>query len=338
MALKRILSDTQTNSYLASVNQTGVSLENARGFSVIGQFTNNTPSAKTFVAGTAEVQRLTIPAFAGITARDYIVISDTSGNTWAVYADKSGADAAPTGAIYTAVNAARKVKADISGATTAAQCAAIFKTAFESLTGLTTLMTFVDNSNGTLDITHTIRTPVTDPVPHNLNDSGAGSLAGAQTTGGVASKVDTSTEYISITAHGLTTGLKGQASSSGTLPAGLSTSTDYYVISIDANTIQLATSYANALAGTAINLTDQGTNAATHTFTPTTLAGATAKLQASHDNSVWVDVTSSSQNITATGNLYWNVDAPYYNYVRVALAITAGILASSVTTLVKGED
>jgi hypothetical protein len=49
-----------------------------------------------------------------------------------------------------------------------------------------------------------------------------------------------------------------------TLPAGLALATDYYVIKVTDLTIKLATSYANAVAGTAINITDAGTG--THTI------------------------------------------------------------------------
>lgn len=49
-----------------------------------------------------------------------------------------------------------------------------------------------------------------------------------------------------------------------TLPAGLATATDYYVIKVSDTTCKLATSYANAVAGTAINITDAGTG--THTI------------------------------------------------------------------------
>jgi len=44
----------------------------------------------------------------------------------------------------------------------------------------------------------------------------------------------------------------------GTLPTGLSTATTYYVIPVSEAEIQLATTYANAFAGTAINLTSTG--------------------------------------------------------------------------------
>jgi hypothetical protein len=49
-----------------------------------------------------------------------------------------------------------------------------------------------------------------------------------------------------------------------TLPAGLSLATDYYVIKVSDLTCKLATSYANAVAGTAIDITDAGTG--THTI------------------------------------------------------------------------
>lgn len=55
-----------------------------------------------------------------------------------------------------------------------------------------------------------------------------------------------------------------QLTTTTTLPAGLSLATDYYVIKLSDTTIQLATSYANAVAGTAINITDAGTG--THTL------------------------------------------------------------------------
>lgn len=49
-----------------------------------------------------------------------------------------------------------------------------------------------------------------------------------------------------------------QAFIEGVLPTGLSAATTYWAIYVDANTFQLATSRANALAGTAINITTTG--------------------------------------------------------------------------------
>lgn len=59
------------------------------------------------------------------------------------------------------------------------------------------------------------------------------------------------------------TGTKVRLTTTTTLPAGLALATDYYVIKLSDTTFSLATSYANAVAGTAINITDAGTG--THT-------------------------------------------------------------------------
>lgn len=58
-------------------------------------------------------------------------------------------------------------------------------------------------------------------------------------------------------------GTRVRLTTSGTLPAGLATGTDYYVIRASDTTFKLATSYANAIAGTQIDITDAGTG--THT-------------------------------------------------------------------------
>lgn len=59
------------------------------------------------------------------------------------------------------------------------------------------------------------------------------------------------------------TGIKVKFTTTGTLPAGLSTGTYYYLIYQSATTFKVASSLANALAGTAIDITDTGSG--THT-------------------------------------------------------------------------
>ena len=61
------------------------------------------------------------------------------------------------------------------------------------------------------------------------------------------------------------TGTRVRLTTTTTLPGGLATATDYYVIRVSNTTFKLATSYANSVAGTAINITDAGTG--THTIT-----------------------------------------------------------------------
>jgi hypothetical protein len=75
--------------------------------------------------------------------------------------------------------------------------------------------------------------------------------------------VDDTEDTLTLTGHGAITGygpvrfsLQGDASA---LPAGLATGTDYWLIRVDENTVKVASSFANALAGTAIDITDVGT-------------------------------------------------------------------------------
>lgn len=70
--------------------------------------------------------------------------------------------------------------------------------------------------------------------------------------------VNTGTDTITITGHGLVSGQKVQVSATTTIPTGLAAATDYFVIIVDANNIRLATSLANALAGTQIDITSTG--------------------------------------------------------------------------------
>lgn len=59
------------------------------------------------------------------------------------------------------------------------------------------------------------------------------------------------------------TGTRVRLTTSGTLPGGLATATDYYVIKLSDTTFRLATSYANAIAGTQIDITTAGTGTQT---------------------------------------------------------------------------
>lgn len=100
-----------------------------------------------------------------------------------------------------------------------------------------------------------------------------------------ATAPNTTTDAITITAHGFETGDKvTYADGGGTQITGLVDGTDYFVIRLTANTLQLATTAANAYAGTEIDLTAAGVGAS-HSLTPVITAsfvsnnGATAKVK-----------------------------------------------------------
>lgn len=272
-------------------------------------------------------------------AGDYIVISDTNGLSWAVAMDTTGSSPSPTGAIWTAIPAGRKVKVNISAALTAAAVATIVKNALNALTGFSSVITIDDSAaNGTMTLTSVAKGPVTDPVPHNENDSGAGSIVGVQTTGGVAAAgtIDLSLETMTITSHGFYTGEKVRLTTTGTLPGGLAVLTDYFIIKIDANNIAFATSLVNANAGTAINLTTSGSG--TQTITPTALSAASIKGQRSDDGIAWYDDTDlPSQSITVDSNFMFAKKDCGYAKVRLALTMASGEIDIDAIMASKGE-
>lgn len=83
-----------------------------------------------------------------------------------------------------------------------------------------------------------------------------------------ATAVDPTGNTITLTSHGLVTGDRlTYSNGGGTSITGITTATDYYVIVSTASLIKLATSYANAIAGTIIDITADGIGAS-HTLTP----------------------------------------------------------------------
>lgn len=160
-----------------------------------------------------------------------------------------------------------------------------------------------------------------------------------------AAAVSTANDTITKTGHDFTTGLKGQFTTSGGLPAGLAAVTDYFIIVVDANTYKVATSLVNALAGTAVDITTQGTG--NHTFTPTPIAGGAIKLQKSNVANVllpdyvyasadWEDVAASTA-ITADGTVFFEVEEPAYLAAIFHLTMTAGRISVQNNLIVKAN-
>jgi hypothetical protein len=143
-------------------------------------------------------------------------------------------------------------------------------------------------------------------------------------------------------------GLKVRATSTGTLPAGITTGVDYFVIPVTANTIKLATSLANALAGTAIDITDTGTAAATGTLTPTSIAGATISYQKTNvtDSNTgtatttaarWTDIDTATA-VTVDATNWYDVIGPDWHWFRVKATLTAGSMTIINYIVGRGDD
>ena len=79
-----------------------------------------------------------------------------------------------------------------------------------------------------------------------------------------ATDVNTATDTITSTSHGMATGDQVMFTA-GTLPSPTTLNTNYFVINTGANTFKLATSLTNALASTAIDLTTTGSGTLTLT-------------------------------------------------------------------------
>lgn len=111
------------------------------------------------------------------------------------------------------------------------------------------------------------------------------------------------------------TGTRTRLTTTTTLPAGLSLATDYYFIKIDDNTFKLATSYANAIAGTAINITSTGTG--THTI---------SRLLPRYTNGAGVQAIWFNNNAVAMGAATPNLSLGYTNSAQVASRATPTVL------------
>ena len=246
----------------------------------------------------------------------------TSGFTMSVTTQGADSGAGPTGAIWTAIASGKKVLVDISACTDAPSVAAAVESAFDALTGATTKMA-TTTSSGDIAFTRELPAVVADDVPKNTDDTGVGSITSVVTNTGIASIFTPSADTITKATHGFTTGLKVALTiNSGSPPTGTS-ATNYWAIVDNANTFRLATSYANAVAGTDVDFSDYGDENKTVTFTPATLSVA-CKLQKSVDEVNWADVTTAS-TLTASGTTMVSMASVAYPYVRAVVTPASGI-------------
>lgn len=111
------------------------------------------------------------------------------------------------------------------------------------------------------------------------------------------------------------TGTRVRLTTTTTLPAGLALATDYYVIRLSDTTFKLATTYANAVAGTAINITSTGTG--THTI---------SRLLPRHTNGAGVQAIIFNSNATPLGAAVPNMSLGYTNSAQTASRATPTVL------------
>lgn len=139
--------------------------------------------------------------------------------------------------------------------------------------------------------------------------------------------INTTSNVITITAHGFKTGVKVQATTTTTLPGGISALTDYYVINLTNNTIALAETLAKALAGTKLDITSSGTG--THTLTPTTLV---AEFGDGTDPNGWItDFSGASTGLQVGAGAYASAQKIYAAADTLDLVVTGCAKTGKVT-------
>lgn len=138
--------------------------------------------------------------------------------------------------------------------------------------------------------------------------------------GGQDGEVNVGASEFDIPSHGFTTGLKVRLTTTGVLPAPLMLMTDYFVIVIDADTIQLATTLQHALDGIFIVLTNAGTGVGT--MSPVSTSGFVT-FQASNNSTVWDNIQAPT-SITATGTVICNQPDAAYRYFKAVKTVSEG--------------
>lgn len=119
-----------------------------------------------------------------------------------------------------------------------------------------------------------------------------------------SSDVNTTSDTITVTGHGYVTGVPFTLTTGGTLPTPLVIATTYYVIRVDANVIQVASSALDAASNIAINLTAVGAGTSTINVASVTVDGRGSLLQDYSDTIFTIGsgkVSREGTNITVSG-------------------------------------
>lgn len=291
------------------------------------------PSAVTALTGVVAQHTVTFPAVAAATEGDFAWFTNTAGTKFLAALDKDGSGVANAGALYTAVPAANRAVVDISALTTAIEVAGAVKTALEALVPFVG-WTITDPGDGTLVFLADARGAIaTKFVPKNAAEGAAGSITATENVAGVNSAVDVTANTITKTGHGLSTGHVVQLtiSGGGTLPDPFLAVTDYYVIRMSADTFKLAATRADADAGTALDIIDQGTAAKTVTATVQANSGSVTLEYCAdvelNEASVWRTLAAIDIDNTSSPNQY-RLTSNYYHHVRCTSALPSGFLSA----------
>lgn len=242
----------------------------------------------------------------GVKSTNTIVVVSTSG--------LSGARITMNG--YTLDNGA-----EWTSVSTASGTAKAIADAINATPGLKDIVSSTWAANGTVYSTSAV--VGTAPNSWTMFSSTPSALLVNNFSNGAATAISITTDKITTSsAHGISTGAPLLfVKVTGTVPTGLTTATTYYAIVSDAVSFKLASSSANALAGTAIDITAI-TGSGSFTLTPTAFAGTWSfKWQGSNDNLNWADLNATAITYSVPATTLWD-GLVHYKYLR--LNFTAG--------------
>lgn len=308
-------------------------------------------TVKTIASGIAQTETVTCPDGSGVDPSEFLVINgiktDGTSISYAASASISGS-AQPTASQWLAIPVLQRASFSLTGSETDDEVAAAFVAAFNGITGFTANVTLTDNSDGTftiINVTFGVGTPAADYFT-------AGQPSTAFTivvnNAGTASAVNVANDLFTSVGHTFITGTKVALTKSGSFAPAPLTVTNYWVIKISADTFKLATSLANSLAGTAINITTQGSSGNTTTLTPEAISGASVKLQQSNSNPynnagqdvdmIWSDMVTAV-TISADGTfILEKTSPPACRWGRVSAVASAGSALIICNLLIRGEQ
>ncbi len=152
------------------------------------------------------------------------------------------------------------------------------------------------------------------PITSIAADATTNTFGQSDTFTAAVTDICTYTSTVNIPSN-ILVGTRVRLTTTTTLPAPLATATDYYVIRLSDTTFSLATTYANAIAGTAIDITTTGTG--THTIT---------WLLPRYTNGAGVQAIYFNSNATPLGAATPNLSLGYTNSAQVAGRATPTVL------------
>ena len=281
------ISFPQGSTWVQTGQSSNTAISIAQTIDVLGSYVASTPTANSVLIQCA---------VAGSFCNSTTLTSSTGALTVASAKFTGGQDAAFVSINGTRITVGTDLPVPLASSTTA-NVATAFAAAINANTTLNQIVTAIGNSN----IVFASGSITTSGSTNYPLYSSTGTLAVSSSTmlGGQNSAYKINTPQIAISSHGFATG--EQVGFNTAFPVGgLTSGTSYYVIALDANDIELATTSTGSIAGVFITLTSSST-VGPHTFTlsPLLTTGTAVLSWAESDDCVNFSTNSvTSTNVT----------------------------------------